>query len=537
MPKFSGKQKVTTNLTAPVATVSDEPDTLTAEGGAGWTRDAKSELFLLAITNMVGEDTFYESAEKRDKRFSDLARKVAKSDPDWVARFIPYLRNQMNMRSASVVMAVEAALALSGSDKAVNLRSMIDNACARADEPAEILGYYLTRYAKGKKLATSIKRGVSDAVLRLYNERNALKYDSQTNDIRMGDVIQLVHPEPTEKWQGNVFKYLLDRRYSAEWPEGGYEGLSVINKTHEIDAIPVEERRAALLDGKVDFEGTGFTWERVSGWINGPMDAAVWEKIIPHMGYMALLRNLRNFEQAQISKESVEYVRKVLTDPDAVAKSRQFPFRFVSAYNNTNSMLWKEALEEAVNLSCRNVPTFTGKTLVLGDVSGSMSGYLSAKSKVETRKVAAILAAAISYNSEVDLVAFATTSLAIKIPKAQAVLKTADLIEKAYYKCGGGTNTFEALRKHYDPAKHRRIVIVSDMQAFPDGTSRYGGNAALSGNLDFVKCPIYNFNVAGYAATHMKVGEKGRYEFGGFNDQAFKAIELLESKKSADWPF
>jgi len=39
-------------------------------------RDAESELFLLAVTNMVGEDTFYERADARDARFVELVHAV-----------------------------------------------------------------------------------------------------------------------------------------------------------------------------------------------------------------------------------------------------------------------------------------------------------------------------------------------------------------------------------------------------------------------------------------------------------------------------
>src|SRR5207244_932918 len=108
MAKFAGAtvappkgalQTVSTSLT--------QPDTRTAEGGTGWSRDARSELFILAVTNMVGERTFYEDARSRDERFEQLIAQVATEDPDWVARFVPYLRNTMNLRSASIVMAAE----------------------------------------------------------------------------------------------------------------------------------------------------------------------------------------------------------------------------------------------------------------------------------------------------------------------------------------------------------------------------------------------------------------------------------------------
>ena len=88
----------------------------THEGGVGYARDAESELFLLAVTNMVGEDTFYERAAERDARFVDLVREVTASNPAFIAGadvdagkvgLVQYLRETMLMRSAAVVMAAE----------------------------------------------------------------------------------------------------------------------------------------------------------------------------------------------------------------------------------------------------------------------------------------------------------------------------------------------------------------------------------------------------------------------------------------------
>ena len=67
MPKFSGTKRrpLRANLTAPIRTRRTR--TLTHEGGEAYTRDAESDLFLLAVTNMVGEDTFYERADVRGR--------------------------------------------------------------------------------------------------------------------------------------------------------------------------------------------------------------------------------------------------------------------------------------------------------------------------------------------------------------------------------------------------------------------------------------------------------------------------------------
>src|SRR5438309_733901 len=107
MTKFSGTKRrpLRTNLTAPIATTNER--TRTHEGGDAYARDLESDLFLLAATNMVGEDTFYERASVRDARFVELVHAVTRANAQFVARLVPYLRSTMLMRSASIVMAAE----------------------------------------------------------------------------------------------------------------------------------------------------------------------------------------------------------------------------------------------------------------------------------------------------------------------------------------------------------------------------------------------------------------------------------------------
>src|ERR1700759_4743382 len=116
MTKFSGTKRcpLRPNLTAPIKTLRQRA--LTYEGGQAFVRDAESELFLLAVTNMVGEDTFYERAADRDARFVELIHDVTASNPAFIAAadveagrvgLVQYLRESMLMRSAAVVMAAE----------------------------------------------------------------------------------------------------------------------------------------------------------------------------------------------------------------------------------------------------------------------------------------------------------------------------------------------------------------------------------------------------------------------------------------------
>ena len=174
--------------------------------GATLLRDAESELFLLAATNMVGEDTFYERAPVRDARFVALVHHVTGTNPEFVAGLAPYLRTTLLMRSAAVVMAAEY-VAAGGSHG----RAVVDGVLQRADEPAELLGYWLTTH--GRNVPMAVKRGVADAARRLYTERAALRYDGLSRQVRMADVIELTHPHPGDERQSALFRWLLDRRH------------------------------------------------------------------------------------------------------------------------------------------------------------------------------------------------------------------------------------------------------------------------------------------------------------------------------------
>jgi hypothetical protein len=69
--------------------------------------------------------------------------------------------------------------------------------------------------------------------------------------------------------------------------------------------------------------------------------ASVWEQLIDNkkLPYMAMLRNLRNMIKCGISERHHVWVIKKLQDEGAVVHSRQFPFRFFTAYEVLDELL------------------------------------------------------------------------------------------------------------------------------------------------------------------------------------------------------
>lgn len=512
--------------TSPISTKDSGKRVTNGLGATGYERKAKSELFLLAVSNFVGKDNFHEKAGVRDTRFVELVQKVALKDPDWFDDFVTWLRNDAFMRTASVVAAVEGAKALSDSRDYVNLgnrvnwgRRFVRNAQARADEPGEILGYWKATYP-GKSIPAAIKKGVADGAIRLYNQYSLPKYDSEINAYRFGDVINTVRPVARDARQADLFKYALNRRYgNEEIPES----LDTIRARKELLATPVEARKAIVRSeaGREQLAKAGITWEALSGWLQGPMDAAAWEAIIPQMGYMALLRNLSNFTEAGVSGTVMAKVRFKLASADEVAKSKQFPFRFLAAYQKMQGNLQiSAALEEALEHSLSNVPSLGGNTLVLVDRSGSMfwendGGELTRADK------AAIFGGAIALRAEnATLVEYGTSSRVVPFSKGNSLLP---LVGK--FSDMGGTRTVEALRAHF--AGHDRVILVTDEQ-------HSGGNVGSS--IVPAEVPMYTWNLGGYRAAQYQSGSN-RHTFGGLTDKGFQMIPLLEAGQNGDWPW
>ncbi|WP_030271445.1 TROVE domain-containing protein [Streptomyces sp. NRRL B-24484] len=512
-----------TGPTSPVTTTGQPA--LNHAGGVGHLRDEKSELFLLAVANLVGQDTFYERGGARDDRYTALVRFLAVSDPEWTLGLLRWLRHGAAMRTASLVGAAEFTRARIDAGVPGFSRQAVDAVLQRPDEPGELLAYWTSRY--GRALPKPLKRGVADATRRLYNGRALLKYDTVSKGFRFGDVLELTHPSPhpDKPWQGPLFRYALDRRHrpdEAVPPAGD----ALLTASRDLLALPVEQRRAVVTGpgGAERLAAAGMTWEALAGWLQGPLDAAVWEAIIPSMGSMALVRNLRNFDQAGVSDAVAEQVARRISDRGEVHRSRQFPFRYLAAHRHAPSLRWGHALETALGHSLANVPVLPGRTLVLVDRSGSMFDRPSAQTQLNRADSAAVFGAALALRAaDADLVEFGTTSRRIKLQRGEAVLKVLDRFSNL-----GGTETGKAVRQHY--RGHDRVVIVTDEQA-------YGGWQGDPLAAVPAQVPVYTWNLAGYRAGHAPSGGAHRHTFGGLTDAAFRLIPLLEAGRTTHWPW
>ena len=147
------------------------------------------------------------------------------------------------------------------------------------------------------------------------------------------------------------------------------------------DAVRITHANSPVIDefmetGTIQLPAQKKTWENLRS------EGMGWKDIFHQisMGHMALLRNLRGvFTEIEDAAFCREYLERLKS---GVARGRQFPFRYYSAYMavSKSSCAHKpqilDALEECMDLSMDNLPKFRGKTMCLSDNSGSAWGMI-----------------------------------------------------------------------------------------------------------------------------------------------------------------
>lgn len=390
-----------------------------------------------------------------------------------------------------------------------------------------MIAYWRSRW--GRAIPMPVKRGIADAVMKLYHERSLLKYDGGSKGYGFGDVIELTHPAAKDARQGQLYEYAITKGKGRDDAAPG-ELLETLAANRGLRAFAPEYITHLASKGELApmLADAGMTWEALPSLINGPWTAELWEAMIPSMGVMAIMRNLRNFDQAGVSKAGFDAAVAKLTDAEQVARSRVLPMRALAAYDAVNNVRWHAPLEELLTLTLQNIPALDGNTLILVDRSGSMFGRVSDRSKLNYADSAAIFGSALALRAEkATLVQFGTTAQEIAIPKGGSVLP---MLNK--YRSLGGTDTVGALERFYNG--HDRVVILTDEQ-YTRWSGGYYGRSKSPGDVIPAHVPLHSFNLAGY--EHGQAGGPNRHTYAGLSDASWALVPLVEAGVSGVWPW
>lgn len=507
--------------TTPVSTTTGRA--FTAEGGMGWQRTPKGELFLAAVTSL-NEDTFYETADKRAQRIQALAASPEiVNSPEWTLGMVRWLRQEVGLRSITGVVAMTVVKARLDAGLTGTNRQIIEAAISRLDEASDMIAGWMSLY--GRNIPSCVRRGVADALRVRLSERSYLKWAGRMNagSVTLRDVINLTHPKPKNSVQEALIKLVLDESYGKK---GDDKQLPTIRAYRQFLAMDRDAQIRALTgpDAKDVIRKAALTHEVIAGAI-GTIPADVWEILVPEMGYMALRMNLRRIEASGASRALITTINERLSDVDEAAKSRTMPVAFYAAYKNA-PLTFAAALQDAANASLENVPALKGRTLVLLDRSGSMSYPMSAKSSLSCQDTANVFASALAIRGEsVRVVAFDDHMEDVKVASTD-LLRVVDQMPTAR----GCTYTPDAVAyAHKKGEKYDRIIILTDEQY-------RGGSVDNALDTYAPRVPVFTWNLAGYATAQMEARE-GRWTFGGLSDKGFQMIPLLERGIGQSWPW
>lgn len=370
----------------------------------------KEKLVTMVLTSFFNEQKYYGD---NSTKLVKLAEKVAEKYPVFVANLACYARKEMHLRSISHVLT--AIVAHTNISK-MYTKYVILNITLRADDITEILACYLNIY--GKPIPNSLKKGLG-AAMNKFNEFDFSKYNGHKKAIKFKDVLNLCHPVPKDETQSIIFSRILNDNLNT--------------------AIRWETELAAH----------GNTQE-------------VWENLIENnqVGYMAALRNLRNI--LKVNPKNIDKILDKLSNKEEVLKSKQLPFRFLSAYKNIAGMASTkiyDCLEQACRYSVSNLPKIPGTTVIAIDISGSMSNLLSKKSQVECGEIAILLGLIANLMCENAYVYTFNNSLKqLNISHYTSILQNA-----ATYRFCGGTDLKAPLEHILVQGIYAdRLILISD---------------------------------------------------------------------------
>lgn len=414
-----------TNVKAP-----EKPAPRTHEGAVAYRTNAEQQLRRSVMANMLFENEFYEDGVSIHAR---IAETIPEVEPSLVARIAIEAREKMKLRH--VPLAIVREMARHASHRPF-VADALEQVIQRPDELSEFLSLYWQGESDPKSpLANQVKIGLARAFTK-FNAYSLAKYN-QDRAIKLRDVMFLVHPKPANAEQAEVFKQLA------------------------ANTLPTPD-----------------TWEVELSAGKGESKRESWDRLLSEnkLGALALLRNLRNMQQAGVELPAI---RAAL----ATCKTdRVLPFRFITAARYAPQL--EPELEQAMFRCIADLPKLPGRTVLLVDVSGSMDCALSSKGET-TRTDAACGLAVLARELCDEALVYTFSNNCVAIPARRGfALRDAALHSQPHggTYLGGAVNAVNAHVPTYD-----RMIVITDEQShdrveYPKDRHGYIVNVASNQN-------------------------------------------------------
>lgn len=479
------------------------------EGALAYKMTAEAELYT-AVCTMALQPKFYETTPQQIDRIVNLIKQVS---PEFVAKLAIYARREMFLRSIPMLLIVELAKIHSGD----NLVSRtIEQVVMRADEIMELLMCYQWRnpqagLKKLKSLSHQVQKGLQKAFLK-FDEYQFAKYNRTKNEVTLRDALFLIHPKAESDAQQLLFDKIAHD--NLEVPYTWETELSSLGQAY-FDSP--EAKQCAFRDKWAELIGSG------------------------KLGYMALLRNLRNIITAGVDSDMLSEVAGRIGNAHEVGKAKQLPFRYLSAYKELKSIysvdtpLILTALEQAALASAANVKGFSpdARVMIACDMSGSMHTSLSQRSKVQLYEVGLMLAMLLQHNCRKVITGiFADDWEVVNLPQTN-ILANTEAVRRMIGRVGYGTDgdkPLEWLIKSRQVVD--KVVYFTDCQFWKMDYSATNFSQLWKDYKQIApNAHLYLFDLAGYGHAPILTHQRDVTQISGWSDRIFDMLHAVECEQ------
>ncbi|MFC1596679.1 TROVE domain-containing protein [Planctomycetota bacterium] len=524
-------------LFSSLMSVLPRTDTRNEAGGSAYRLPPKHALAQLAATGCFN-GTYYARAESQLDELRGLIDQV--DDNVFLAKLAVYARQRAFMKD------MPAALLCALSTRDMELTHRVFD---RVVDNGRVLRTLFQMVRSGQFGRKSLSSSLRRAFQRWLNEASVGRLLSASigHDPSLRDVLRLARPTPKDNVRRALFGWLTDKEVE-KWVPANETDLP-----EQVQAL-IAYRQADSAEAQALILGNlSVRWDLLADAAKGPL---VWKAIARQMGPQALRMNLNTllrhevFGNGRTDRELVDYVAGRIADADEIRRSRQFPYQYLAAYLNASGEVpqrIKQALHQAAEIACGNIPEMPGPVVIGVDASGSMScpvtGYRGrgATTKMRCVDVAAMFAAAIlRRNPDSVVIPYDTRAYKVRVDPADSILSVAERLAQFG---GGGTDCSVPIHEANTKYRKRRfagVVLVSDTESwvyrnrpFAYGThgatgvmtewQTFVGNQMRLGGHDIAAPKLVCIDLQPYTTTQAP-DRDDILNIGGFSDAVFSVV-------------
>jgi 60 kDa SS-A/Ro ribonucleoprotein len=440
---------------------------------------------------------------------------AARVDPCFVAKTAVFARERGYMKDMPALLVATLA---------VRDRDLLATVFPRVVDNAKMLRNFVQIVRSGatgrKSLGTAPKRLVREW-LEARDERQ-LFAASVGQSPSLADILKMVHPKPSTEERAALYGYVVGRDVDERRLPGIVKHFEAFKAKRTTSVPDVPFQMLTALD----------------------LDTAAWTEIARNAGWQMTRMNLNTFARHGVfrSRKMAETVAARLRDPEAIRRSRVFPYQLLAAFTAAGEgvpAIVRDALQDAMEIATANVPSIDGQIFVFPDVSGSMSSPVTghrpgATSAVRCVDVAALVAATIvRKNPAARVVPFEQTVVDVALNARDSVMTNAAKLAAVG---GGGTSCSAPLaRLNREQAIGDLVVYVSDYESWVDA-GRGRGTATMREWATFKarnpRARMVCIDVQPYATTQA-AESADVLNVGGFSDQVFDVVANFASGAGA----